>query len=181
MSCKGREKGQQDAPKITFLAAESSVRDHQGRFFASFFGGSPNSMGKTEGGKRQEGRLVKAIVSSLPQGYPGVQQKQITQSRALLPCRLHCAEHLQEKNLERAEFYSLSLSLSFNVNPAACDAKTGGVLPEVPPALGAQHRAGSFQEHRPRWLHSLCQAEFPHHGCHGSVIHPSNEAAISVE
>lgn len=106
-------------------------------------------MGKIEGGKTQGGRLVKPIVSSLPQGYPRVQQKQITLSRALLPCRFHCAEHLQEKNLERAEFYSLSLSLSFNVNPAACDAKTDGILSETPPALGAQHRAESFQQHRP--------------------------------
>lgn len=125
-------------------------------------------MGKAGGGKRQGGRLVEAVVSSLPQGYPGVQQKPITQSRALLHCRLHCAEHLQEKNLERAEFYSLSLSLSFNVNPAACDAKTDGVLSEVPPALGAEDRAESSQQHRPRWLHSLCQAEFPHHGCDSS-------------
>lgn len=50
---------------------------------------------KIEGEKRQGGRLVKAIVSSLPQGYPGVQQKQSTRSRALLPCRLHSAEHLR--------------------------------------------------------------------------------------
>lgn len=91
-------------------------------------------MGKIEGGKTQGGRLVKPVVSSLPQGYPRVQQKQITQSRALLPCRFHCAEHLQEKNLERAEFYSLSLSLSFNVNPAACMQKLM-VFCQKPPLL----------------------------------------------
>lgn len=138
-------------------------------------------MGKIEGGKRQGGRLVRAIVSSLPQDYPGAQQKQSTRSRALLPCRLHSAEHLQEKNWECAKFYALSLSSSLNVNLAARDAKTGGILLETQPALGAQHRAESFQQHGPRRLHSFCRAEFPHQGCHGSVIHPGNETAISVE
>lgn len=103
------QKAQRDAPKIQLLAAAGGRESPSWEFLSLVLFGNRNSAERRAGAKRKGGKLVKAAVSSLPQGFSGVQQRQSPLRRARLPCRLHRAEYLQEKNWECAEFYSLML------------------------------------------------------------------------
>ena len=114
--CKGREKCRK--PNGMLLRHRSLLQPGEGDglgrrpswgFLCLVLFGNLSSVWGRGGGKRKGGSLRKATVSSLLRGYPGVQQKQSTQSRARLPCSLHSAEHQQQKNQESAELYSLTL------------------------------------------------------------------------